>query len=359
MASPLCLIMFAGCVLATGLNVHGASGGVSVWAIGDGVRIDPESGKAFEDDPKVLPDGLKAGYRQRNWIWNGRTVQLHAARNEVVAFQIIIDAPKGASQVRLAASPLRSANGAVIDKGNVQMFREWYLHLASPKPVKGSLFPLRGGWYPDALIPLEASKHGAPFDIPSADFRDPAGAKPKQVNQAVWVDLYVPPNAKAGQYAGTITVTGRAPEPFRIDVPVRLDVWDFALPQENHYTFELMCYGDMKRRADALEYYRLAHAHRLVIADKNLTPELVNRGTPKVDFDWRQFDAKWSGLFDGTAFKTGPGAGVPVSQIILRFDHNWPGGYGKPDMNAAYKRLIKKWEEHFLARKWTKTRLIV
>jgi hypothetical protein len=68
-------------------------GGLTLWAVGDMVRIDPETGKAFEDNPAQLPGGIARDYRSNNAFWSGKdkTVDLVAARNEVVAFQLIIE----------------------------------------------------------------------------------------------------------------------------------------------------------------------------------------------------------------------------------------------------------------------------
>jgi len=60
---------------------------VTLWAIDDMVRIDPETGTAFEDNPTQLPGGLPGDYRSRNAVWSAadQTVHLCGARNEVVA----------------------------------------------------------------------------------------------------------------------------------------------------------------------------------------------------------------------------------------------------------------------------------
>ena len=66
---------------------------LEVWAIGEGVRINPLTGKAFEENAKMLPGGLSGDYRTKNWVWDGatRTVALKGAANEVVAFQLILE----------------------------------------------------------------------------------------------------------------------------------------------------------------------------------------------------------------------------------------------------------------------------
>lgn len=77
-----------------------------IWAVDDGLRIDPQTGKAFEDSA-IYPAGLriKPGYRDNNWVFSGekKQVTLAGARNEVLAFQLQIE----------SEAPLRNVNVAV------------------------------------------------------------------------------------------------------------------------------------------------------------------------------------------------------------------------------------------------------
>src|SRR5579872_4829000 len=81
------------------------------------------------------------------------------------------------------------------------------------------------GWYPDGLIPFIDPATGAP----------PSGGSLKAVpftlagntNQPIWVDIFVPRTAAAGQYTGTYTVTS---DQGSASGPVSLYVWNFTLP---------------------------------------------------------------------------------------------------------------------------------
>ena len=46
-----------------------------------------------EESQELFPDGIRDGYKQANLIWDGNTqrISLKAARNETIAFQIIIE----------------------------------------------------------------------------------------------------------------------------------------------------------------------------------------------------------------------------------------------------------------------------
>jgi hypothetical protein len=79
--------------IATTPLVRGTDVGLQVWAVNDSVRIDPVRNQPFEDNQKLFPDGIHRGYKDSNLIWNGasRRITLQAARNETVAFQIVIE----------------------------------------------------------------------------------------------------------------------------------------------------------------------------------------------------------------------------------------------------------------------------
>ena len=60
----------------------------------------------------------------------------------------------------------------------------------------------------------------------------------------VWLTVYVPPDAPAGDHEGTLTVA-RAGDA-SVDVPVALHVYDFALPEEIHFATQLnISVGDL------------------------------------------------------------------------------------------------------------------
>lgn len=77
------------------------------WAVDDGVRIDPRTGTAFEDDP-IYPEALriKPGYRDRNWIFSRdrKEVSLAGAANEVLAFQILVESGRPLRGVTVSVS---------------------------------------------------------------------------------------------------------------------------------------------------------------------------------------------------------------------------------------------------------------
>ena len=223
------LAMLALAIACCGCEPSKRAGGLrSVWAVDDGEKIFREN----TDSP------LKQG--SGNSVWDGTRVTLFAAHNEVVAFQLILEAgDEGASEVNVEVSDL--SNGSAAMRGShplpkpdehvgagVELFTEHYLHVETPSyndPERGGFNwtakanPKLTGWIPDALIPFSAARGrgGAPFDI------EP------NCNQGVWVDIYVPRDGcPAGSYEGTIAVTAGGEEVRSL--PLSLEVLDFALP---------------------------------------------------------------------------------------------------------------------------------
>ncbi len=353
-----------------------AAAQITVWAIDDSVRVNPETGKLIEDNPDQLPGCVSGDYRSGNWAWSARdrTVRLWAAKNEVVAFQVIVEGK--AKRVTLSASALAGPAGREIPARQLKLFRQWYIWVDRQEKGRACMAPLGALWYPDVAIPLGEPKFGNGFSIPSRDFHDPSGKRlPSQTNQAIWVDLHVPEDAAAGAYTGKISIEadGQA-----VTVNIALHVWDYAIPRELNMHAELMNYGATVREpqvAMMYSYFRLAQEHRTTISDNKAKPAYDGQ-----DYDWKDFDERFGPLFDGSALTDGPAAGVPiplwtfpVEYGVKRVDKpgkspfkDWPipapktaSGYGvdftdsfRIDLAAAFR----KWEQHFLSKGWTRTR---
>lgn len=366
------------------LGVAGSAGGeVRVWAVDDMVRIDPQTGRVFEGNPTVLRDGVQGDYRKGNAVFSAddRTVRLSAGRNEVVAFQVIVEGR--ADAVDVVAGPLAGPGGARIAAGQFGLYRQWYIWVDAAlgnQQAKGCMLPLGPGWYPEIAIPMDTPKVGRGFSIPSADFHDPSGAKrPKQTNQAVWVDLHVPADATAGEYDGRITVRA---DGATHALAIKLTVWDFVIPSTMQMHAELMTYGTMVRQPDAavmLAYFRLAHEHRTVISDSKARPPYDGQR-----FDWKAFDARLGPLFDGSGLTDGPCAGGAIGYWTLPIEfsvdrtvdksvswvfRDWPvvatktaSGFGVVFGEVFAKQVgaaIRRYHRHFVENRWTDTHLYV
>jgi len=307
--ASVCVVVALGAASAQGAGI------ANVWAVNDG--------------EKVKRDDLANPEREKNSVWDGRRLAIFGARNEVVAFQLILQAGAGgAKDVDVMLSELvRKPGGERLawksetpdptdtrDR-QIERFTEHYLNIEKPSPPgwfynydarpKGM-----GGWTPDALVPASAKqgKGGMPFHIAA------------NLNQGVWFDVYVPGKTPAGTYSGNVVVSegGKTVK----EIPVTLTVFDFVLPDENH--FHAMIYFEEDQVAArhgkdsaALvdSYHRLAHRHRV---------EFTNRYGP---------DSSQSAVerLSGVAFKpergyVGPGEGVGYTIVPASFygiGQNW------------------------------------
>jgi len=149
--------------------------------------------------------------------------QLSAARGEYESFQIVAHAPANSrlTHLNVAVTDLTGSGGHVLSKNNVTLFREHYVHVTHASPDWGGPNrPLGEGWYADGLVPLVDPATGSP--LPAASFDVHAGE-----NQPIWVDLFVPRTATAGEYTGNFLVTSdQGTATGKID----LRVWNFTLP---------------------------------------------------------------------------------------------------------------------------------
>jgi hypothetical protein len=275
-----------------------ADGTLRVWPVPGLVKISPVDGKPVDDQPASEHADAREG--ETNAVWDGTSICLFGARGETVSYQLVI-ANAGRQPLRGIAvrpQPLFGPDGARIDRANVEVFRNWYARNR------------HGTWQPAYGIPMES---GEAFTIPSVD-----GRVPGQRNQTVYVDLYIPKSAKPGRYGGVVAVASE--DGAEVELPVRLEVFDFALPDRLSFWPELNAF---RVPENAHAYYRLAHEHRCVLNCFAWRPRLVGSGRSVV-VEWDEYD-RWVGpLLTGEAFADCRRAGAPVECMYLPFDDSWP-----------------------------------
>ena len=180
----------------------------NVWAASDGIRVSPETGKYVEDRTDIHSDYPTGDYRQRNGVWDAskNLVTLHAARNEFVSFQVIVEATEPVEGVKVALDGLTGPRGVKIAGNNVALLKAWYVIVRTPSSgyETTSLGP---GWYPDALLPADEDG-SVTINIP-----EPTNYLGQtQRNHAVFVDIFVPADreeAPPGEYRGMVCVSDR------------------------------------------------------------------------------------------------------------------------------------------------------
>ena len=150
--------------------------------------------------------------------------RLAAARNEWESFQVLVRSDVPIRGVRLEPGDLRGPEGAVVPAAKAVLYRQHQFQLTLPTYRNDRFKP---GWYPDALVPFAHPLTGKPLGggkLSAVPFDLPAGE-----THGFWVDLYVPADAKAGQYQATYRLTAQGGK--SLEIPVTLAVWDFALPE--------------------------------------------------------------------------------------------------------------------------------
>lgn len=297
---------------------------------------------AEEGGDKVAQEELRAsnGNSVTNNVWNGSAVSIFGAKNEVVNFDLVLEAAQtSAGPVSVSFDTLTGPNGFAI-KGkpatgaglynwtgrSIELFYVRYLEIKglsafTAGPYDETQWP--GRWqavnrlwsarpdhnkrYPDIAVPYELHDN---FTI--------AAGK----NQSIWSDIYIPTNAPAGTYAGNITI--KESGVVTKTIPVQLTVRNFALPDApSAKTMLFMGYADVNNRylgnkypssATDLamvkkirdEHFELAHRHKISLIDADDGGTSWTADSPRPE---------WAARLNGQLFTAangydGPGVGV-------------------------------------------------
>ncbi len=307
-------------------------------------KVHPVTGEMIPPQPD--------GYLAANHVWSAKEkrIRLHAARNEFVAFQILL---------RGEVKNMRPTLAFEGDAARLQASFGNYRHVAAKK-----------GPLPDPIVALDSPpppptlprKGGGSLSVPDADDRI-AG----QNFGSLHCEAYVPHDAAAGTHTGKLLLTA---ENQTLVLSMSLHVWDFTLPDYLSFLPEMNCYGlPQNERA----YYRLAHRHRTAL---NRVPysqagRVADGCAPIWDgknLGWAAWDKRFGPYFDGSAFADLPRKGVPLEIFYLPLHENWPspmeGNYNGdywadrafPDSyRKAFVEASRQMAEHFHSRGWNDT----
>lgn len=307
----------------------------AVWANDGGDKVAQQETRATRNPTSV-----------QNAAWNGTGVQIFGAKNEVVAFNLVLEGGKAASKaVTVRFDHLDGPGGRTIGSSavakagiydwtarDIELFYVRYLKIKGLSKLGYEQYDERhipsrlrrpfdsqgkgtGTWndrpdhdrnYPDIAVPLEAV--GA--------FTVPAGT-----SQSVWSDVYIPKDAPSGVYQGAVTVTEG--DHLSYTVPVTLTVRAFTLPDvPSSKTMLHLGYSDIGKRyvgsafpSDAASiaklrlirdrHFQIAHRHKIALIDHN---EGTLSGTDRPSDEWiPRLDGS---LFTSAQGYRGPGEGV-------------------------------------------------
>ena len=292
-ALPLCVLLFLAPALA------GAA--VAPWIAHSALKVRPDDAPSNTDS----------------------SVHLWAARNEWEAVQIVVrdDAGGALSGCDVAAGPLA---GPGADLTEIELYRESYVMIDHPSQKPAD--PAVVGWWPDALIPFVdhfygETRSGAPFDVPEG------------WNQPIWIDVHVPKDQAAGDYAGQVVVGCGDAAP--VSIPMTLTVWGFALPDSitlpSSYGFSsgrvisthLDMGGGQTPGGELVQmYYKEALLHRFMFNTGWQTGPVWSwdPDTQTGSWDLSALEAEMGPAFDGTLV---PGASFDTYRMPYPSD-SWP-----------------------------------
>ncbi|HEY8560340.1 MAG TPA: glycoside hydrolase domain-containing protein [Pyrinomonadaceae bacterium] len=298
----------------------------SIWAVNDGEKIE-------RDDQNNRNE-------KSNSVWDGRKIKIFAARNEIVAFQIVVEADaKGIERLSVRLPELARAGGGgrvryvapAADPTDyvgrrIQLFAVHYMNVTAASRAdwifkKNTLAaPLDPtGWKPVQLVPENAKAGRGGF---------PLRVAPNE-NQAVWIEIYTPRDLKAGTYRGDVAVTA---DGVKKSIPLELEVFDFELPDEN--SMSAMIYFESKqpelymgRNLDA-SFHRFAHRQRVEFVHA-YTIEAANAARARFTGEAFTQANKYEGPGEGVGNRViprsfyGPGAEFDEAESARRASDEW------------------------------------
>jgi hypothetical protein len=273
---------------------------------------------ALKVRPNVQVDGSAA-----------TSASLAAAQNEFEGFQIVVTG--AASNVSMSFDGLVDGAGNKISGRDVTLYREAIINVSRQSGGDGAT-----GQWPDALIPdvdpIAGEKRNAfPFSVADGQ------------SIAVFADVHVPQGAKAGTYTGTVHVVGGA----TADVPVKLTVWDFAVPSTSTLKTayglawngpcvghgDSGCTGGAADMALRARYVQAALDNHISIHTPYFTATVRADGTA----DWSAFDQYAGPFLDGTANTRLQGA--KLTAVSVDGSPTWAQDNG--------------WSAHFAQKGWS------
>jgi hypothetical protein len=325
----------------------------AIWCNDGGDKITREELRAIDNPLSV-----------QNSVWNGTGINLFGAKNEVVSFNLILEALSQASGVEVSLTSLNGTDGTIGTtpaNGNglfhflgrhIELFYIKYLEI---KGISTDLFfhgfnyderhipercrrpydestgegwglwedrPCHNTFFPEIAVPLELH---TPFAIQT------------QSNQSIWGDIYIPKTLSPGTYKGTINVIENGGLTWQI--PVKLHVRDFTLPDLPYartmlyYSLENLnsrYFGQDDTQVGSPEHLQLleladthvqmAHRHKISVIDT--TAETVE-----------QMGAAWADRLSGDLFTAergydgiGIGTGNNVYSIGTYGSWSWQDG---------------------------------
>jgi hypothetical protein len=272
-------------------------------------------------------------------------VTVSAARGEFEAVQVVLRPAKDDQLLSAEIGPFRNANGQAVDIGG-RVDEVAYVRVSQPTD-----YSCARGWYPDPLPPLRP-----PLPLIAGE------------NQPLWLTVHVPRETEAGNFSAELMIDTTVG---RVRVPLRVHVYDFALPVDTHLRSALGLgagslehYHRLERQADkeaVFENYLANFAeHRIspysfydyAPIELHFAGEGTNR---RAVLDFTRFDAAATQWLDQHRFSTfqlplqGMGGGTFQERALGEL-----GGFkeGTPEHARLFRDYLGQVEQHLRERGW-------
>ncbi len=144
------------------------------------------------------------------------TLQITAARAEIVSSQAVFRPHKNATSTSFSISNLRHLKGdTAIPASAIKL--QWVRYIDINRNTAG--------------IPDDELAAKSPTSIPDPFWENTTIPVTAEKAQPIWIEIHVPQNARPGDYTGKLTVTTEAESS---EIPVKLHVWNFEVPSQRH-----------------------------------------------------------------------------------------------------------------------------
>lgn len=187
-----------------------------------------------------------------------RTAEVSLAGNETESVQLLILADKQKLKyTQVNVSNIRSVDGK--ETGNlptVQISPVGFVKTEKPP------YPVRYiGWYPDPILDFLTS-----FDIKKGD------------TQPVWIRVQTPTGTSAGDYIADVTVKPANANP--VQLSLKIHVWEFDLPKENHLRNAMSLYDNYLPNAYGQVSDEMRAKYQDFVLSYRINPDNIYRATP-------------------------------------------------------------------------------
>ena len=303
---------------------------------------------------KIKQDGYDAS---NNVVKSGSSsYSFKMAKNEFESFQVFVYADGEAlSNVDVVVSDFTKGTNTVDD---IYIYKEHYVNCSQNSRVEYNT-----GYYPDALLPkvdrfYNEKRTTFPVDI--------------SINkvQGFWIDVGTEISTVPGTYSATVTIS--ADSKSDVQLPVTLEVFDFALPSTSNFP------ANYVMRANALSYghgfernYKSSPAKELIRKYQEMY--LYHRTTSVIRGDGASMKYTWNDstktltitdydpweywitpAMNGTAITSGPynGAKFPVNHLLNRDKVNTDSSIPDNNKQSAFIQYMQQTFDRFELNGW-------